>query len=137
MSEYVTNLFKKEMIETKPKGDILEILPYVGEDYLKVLCRTYELDVEKNIDTLHEELKTSITSEFSKRIMAEDPKFIKAFNDLYNGVVDYSDENLYIYFKEFSWRGWLFLFSNNRGKLFNYRIPDELCRIFEELLRTS
>lgn len=137
MSDFVTKLFEKEMIETRPKGNIGEILPYVGEEYLNVLAKTYGLEHIEDTDTLYEELEKAVISQFKERITAEDPIFIKGFNDLYNGVVDYGDENLYIFFKEFAWRGWLFLFSTNRGKLFNYRIPDEICEMFEELLRTT
>ena len=61
----------------------------------------------------------------------------KSFNEFYMGIIDYSDENVYISLKEFSNLGFIFLFTENGGKLYNFRIPEEICEIYDELLKTT
>lgn len=137
MSNFVYEFFKDETIEHPLLDDLKDILEILQEDYLEVIAKNNKIDPNTcTRNQLIEELNVLIPLNFKKEVMNFTPEKHKSFNELYRGIVDYSDENLYISLKEFSRLGFIFLFTENGGDLYNFRIPEEICEIYDEMLRT-
>lgn len=138
MSNFVYEFFKEETIEHPLVDDLKDILEIIQDNYLEIIAKNYSIDVEDhNRNQLIELLNKKIILDFKKNIMAFNEVEHKSFNELYRGMVDYSDENIYINLKKFSRLGMIFLFTENGGDLYNFRIPEEICEIYDELLRTA
>lgn len=138
MSNFVYEFFKEETIEYPLVDDLKDILEIIQDNYLEIIAKNYSMDVEDhNRNQLIELLNKKIILDFKKNIMDFNEVEHKSFNELYRGMVDYSDENIYINLKKFSRLGLIFLFTENGGDLYNFRIPEEICEIYDELLRTA
>ena len=136
MSNFVYEFFKPETLEHPLLDNLKEILEILNEDYLNTIALNYNIDSEKYTrNQIIDILNVKIPEDFKKNIMNFDEIEHKSFNEFYRGIIDYSDENVYINLKKFSRMGLIFLFTENQGKLYNFRIPEEICEIYDELLR--
>lgn len=136
VQNFVYEFFKEETIEHPLLDNLKEILEILQENYLNSIAKKYNIDLDKYTrNELIEILNKKIPVEFKKIIMTFDPVEHKSFNEFYRGMIDYSDENVYINLKKFSGLGIIFLFTENGGKLYNFRIPEEICEIYDEMLR--
>lgn len=136
MSNFVYEFFKEETIEYPLVDNLKDILEILQDNYLGVIAKNYEIDLDNfNRNQLIEILNKKIILDFKKNIMEFNEVEHKSFNELYRGIVDYSDENIYLNLKKFSRLGLIFLFTENGGKLYDFRIPEEICSIYDEMLR--
>ncbi|SHH12536.1 hypothetical protein SAMN02745245_00627 [Anaerosphaera aminiphila DSM 21120] len=137
MNNFVRELFSVETIEHPKLETLSETLEIIQDDYLELLVKNYYVDDEITRNQKISELNEKIKAEFRERLLKFSAEEHKSFNEFYNGVVDYSDENVYVNLKKFTNLGMLFLFTINDGKLYTFKIPDELCVVYEEMLKNS
>lgn len=138
MSNFVYEFFKPETIEHPLLDNLYDILRILQENYLNSIAEEYEINSDTHTrNEIIDILTEKIPSDFKNRLMAFTPEEHRAFYDFYNGIVDYSDEMVYVNLKKFSKMGIIFLFTENGGKLYNFRIPEELCKKYEYLLQNS
>ncbi|RVU55609.1 hypothetical protein [Anaerosphaera multitolerans] len=137
MNNFIKELFKVESIEHSKLETLEETLEIIEDDYLEKLTESYEIDVSIIRNEKIRRLNSKIKEDFKSNLMNFTSEEHKSFNEFYNGIVDYSDENVYVNLKKFTALGIIFLFTTNGGKLYIFKIPDELCEIYEELIRTS
>lgn len=130
MENFMTKVFRVETIEHPKKDNLKDILDLISDEYCTLMCNKYEIKEDKEI--LYKKILDEMVENLSNFTKEEH----KSFYDLYNGVVEYSDENLYINLKKFSALGYIFLFTTNGGKLYNFKMPDEIMDKYEELLRS-
>lgn len=136
MSNFVYEFFKPETLEHPVLDYLREILEILNEDYLNTIAENYGIDSNSYTrNQIIDMLSTKIPGDFRNNIMQFNPVEHKSFNEFYKGMIDYSDENVYINLKRFSKMGLIFLFTENGGKLYNFRIPEEICEIYDEMLR--
>lgn len=138
MNDFLLKLFAVETINTLPMDRLYPILENIENDYLKLIAKSYNLD----IDNLTQDekiivLNNTILNKFKETLLSFDEKEHKSFYDFYNGAVDYSDENVYVNMKKFTSLGLMFLFLSKSGTYFDFVIPNEIINIYEELLRSS
>ncbi len=138
MSNFIYDFFKPETIEHPLVDNLKDILEILEESYLRRIAKNNDVNEEEySRNQLIDLLTINIPKEFRKKIMKFNEIEHKSFNEFYMGIIDYSDENVYISLKEFSNLGFIFLFTENGGKLYNFRIPEEICEIYDELLKTT
>lgn len=125
---FIYELFKVETIHSKRCEKLEDILSLLNEKYINYLSKKY------NTDTIG--LKEKILKDFKDNLLKFTEDEHKSFYELYNGEVDYSNENLYINLKKFTSLGLVYLFTTNGGKLYEFQIPIELVNQYEDLLRT-
>ena len=125
---FIYELFKVETIHSKRCEKLEDILSLLNEKYINYLTKKY------NTDTIG--LKEKILKDFKDNLLKFTEDEHKSFYELYNGEVDYSNENLYINLKKFTSLGLVYLFTTNGGKLYEFQIPIELVNQYEDLLRT-
>ncbi|MGO3752202.1 MAG: hypothetical protein ACTJGH_05515 [Peptoniphilaceae bacterium] len=135
MENFVKNFFEIETINCKKENKLGNILELVEDEYLNLMLEKYKISKDDARNNLEAILKESIIRNFKNNLLGFTPLEHKSFYDLYNGIVEYTDENLYINLKKFTSLGLIFLFTTNEGQLFNYKIPDELMDVYEELLK--
>ena len=138
LSKIIKEFFKVETIDALPTGKIEDILNLVNDTYLEVMARNHQVDYDNlSMDDIKEELHNNILENFKATLMSFDKKELKSFNEFYQGIVDYSDEMVYVNLKKFLSLGFIFLFLSKSGGYFTFVMPDPLIDQFEELLRTS
>lgn len=125
---FIYELFKVETIHSKRCEKLEDILSLLNEKYINYLSKKY------NTDTIR--LKEKILKDFKDNLLKFTKDEHKSFYELYNGEVDYSNENLYINLKKFTSLGLVYLFTTNGGKFYEFQIPIELVNQYEDLLRT-
>lgn len=136
MANFVYEFFKNETIEHPVLDKLNEILQILSEDYLNSIAFNYGIESDKYTrNQIMDILNIKIVSEFKDRVTGFTPDEHKSFYEFYNGIIDYSNEMVYINLKKFSNLGLIYLFTDNGGKYYNFRIPEEICVIYEELLR--
>lgn len=131
MSRFLREFFRPVTIEGQVIDSLRDTLNVISEDHLSIILKSLCLneDVKKN------DLYDFLPQAFEKDLKSLDGNLIKAFNDIYKGIIDYTKDETYIILKKFTDKGYIFIYTNNDGKYFNYRIPDEICQVFEKLLR--
>lgn len=131
MSRFLREFFRPVTIEGQVIDSLRDTLNVISEDHLSIILKSHCLneDVKKN------DLYDFLTQAFEEDLKSLDGNLIKAFNDIYKGIIDYTKDETYIILKKFTDKGYIFMYTNNDGKYFNYRIPDEMCQVFEKLLR--
>ena len=131
MSRFLREFFRPVTIEGQMIDSLIDTLNVISEDHLNIILKSQGLneDVKKN------DLYDFLPQAFEKDLKSLDGNLIKAFNDIYRGIIDYTKDETYIILKKFTDKGYIFIYTNNDGKYFNYRIPDEICQVFEKLLR--
>lgn len=131
MSRFLREFFRPVTIEGQVIDSLRDTLNVISEDHLSIILKSQGLneDVKKN------DLYDFLPQAFEKDLKSLDGNLIKAFNDIYRGIIDYTKDETYIILKKFTDKGYIFIYTNNDGKYFNYRIPDEICQVFEKLLR--
>lgn len=137
MSNFVKEFFKKETIYGKPEESLSNILERIPDEHLQILCTLHHIDTTKPHGEIMDTLTQQILKGFSQQISACTAQEQKSFYEFYNGAIDYSNEYVYLHLKKFVQLGYIFLFTENDGRLFHFQIPAELCRQFEELLQIS
>lgn len=97
MSKIIKEFFKVETIDALPTGKIEDILNLVNDTYLEVMARNHQVDYDNlSMDDIKEELHKNILENFKATLMSFDKKELKSFNEFYQGIVDYSDEMVYV-----------------------------------------
>lgn len=138
MSDFLLKLFKVETINKLPIDKLYPIIENLDDAQRALISSSYKIDISKlNEEEQNKILHEKILSEFEKTLMNFDEKEHKSFYDFYNGVVDYSDENVYVNMKKFTALGIMYLFLSKSGTYFNFVIPTELTEKYEELLKSS
>lgn len=136
MSNFVSRFFSKETIYGKSQEDLNEILEVLRDEHLDILRQAHGLTPMTRsalIDALYEK----ITKGFRSNLLTWESEELKSFQEFYNGIIDYSNDYVYLHLKKFVQLGYIYLFTENEGQLFHFQIPQILCEQFEELLRTS
>lgn len=131
MSRFLREFFRPVTIEGQVIDSLRDTLNVISEDHLSIILKSQGL----NEDVKRNDLCEFLPQAFEKDLKSLDGNLIKAFNDIYRGIIDYTKDETYIILKKFTDKGYIFIYTNNDGKYFNYRIPDEICQVFEKLLR--
>ncbi len=131
MSRFLREFFRPVTIEGQMIDSLIDTLNVISEDHLNIILKSQGL----NEDVKRNDLCEFLPQAFEKDLKSLDGNLIKAFNDIYRGIIDYTKDETYIILKKFTDKGYIFIYTNNDGKYFNYRIPDEICQVFEKLLR--
>lgn len=131
MSRFLREFFRPVTIEGHMIDSLRDTLNVISEDHLNIILKSQGL----NEDVKRNDLCEFLPQAFEKDLKSLDGNLIKAFNDIYKGIIDYTKDETYIILKKFTDKGYIFIYTNNDGKYFNYRIPDEICQVFEKLLR--
>ena len=131
MSRFLREFFRPVTIEGQMIDSLIDTLNVISEDHLNIILKSQGL----NEDVKRNDLCEFLPQAFEKDLKSLDGNLIKAFNDIYRGITDYTKDETYIILKKFTDKGYIFIYTNNDGKYFNYRIPDEICQVFEKLLR--
>lgn len=131
MSRFLREFFRPVTIEGHMIDSLRDTLNVISEDHLNIILKSQGL----NEDVKRNDLCEFLPQAFEKDLKSLDGNLIKAFNDIYRGIIDYTKDETYIILKKFTDKGYIFIYTNNDGKYFNYRIPDEICQVFEKLLR--
>lgn len=131
MSRFLREFFRPVTIEGQMIDSLRDTLNVISEDHLNIILKSQGL----NEDVKRNDLCKFLPQAFEKDLKSLDGNLIKAFNDIYRGIIDYTKDETYIILKKFTDKGYIFIYTNNDGKYFNYRIPDEICQVFEKLLR--
>ena len=131
MSRFLREFFRPVTIEGQMIDSLRDTLNVISEDHLNIILKSQCL----NEDVKRNDLCEFLPQAFEKDLKSLDGNLIKAFNDIYRGTIDYTKDETYIILKKFTDKGYIFIYTNNDGKYFNYRIPDEICQVFEKLLR--
>lgn len=137
MSNFVKEFFKSETIYGKPEESLPNILERIEEEHLRILSTVHHIDVKKTRTEKINLLIENILNNFSTTLLSCDQEELKSFHEFYNGAVDYSNKYVYLHLKKFVQLGYIYLFTENDGRLFHFQIPVELCVQFEQLLQTS
>ena len=131
MSRFLREFFRPVTLEGQMIDSLRDTLNAISEDHLNIILKSQGL----NEDVKRNDLCEFLPQAFEKDLKSLDGNLIKAFNDIYRGIIDYTKDETYIILKKFTDKGYIFIYTNNDGKYFNYRIPDEICQVFEKLLR--
>lgn len=131
MSRFLREFFRPVTIEGQMIDSLIDTLNVISEDHLNIILKSQGL----NEDVKRNDLYDFLPQAFEEDLKSLDGNLIKAFNDIYKGIIDYTKDETYIILKKFTDKGYIFIYTNNDGKYFNYRIPDEMCQVFEKLLR--
>ncbi|WP_071025741.1 hypothetical protein [uncultured Peptoniphilus sp.] len=138
MSKIIMDFFKLETIDSIPTGNIPAVLNLVDDKYLEVMARNHKIDFDNlSLDDIKKDLHKAINNNFKDILLTFNKSELKSFNEFYQGIVDYSDEMVYINLKKFVSLGFIFLFLSKNGGYFDFVMPDELIVKFEDLLRNS
>jgi len=138
MNDFLLKLFAVETINTLPMDRLYPILENIENDYISLIEKTYDLDLESlGHDDKIKKLNDTILASFKNTLLNFDEKEHKSFYDFYNGAVDYSDENVYVNMKKFTSLGLMYLFLSKSGTYFDFVIPVEIIEIYEELLKSA
>lgn len=138
LSKIIKEFFKAETIDALPTGKIEEALDLVNDIYLEVMAKNHDVDYDNlSMEDIKIQLHKKILENFKPTLMTFNKSELKSFNEFYQGIVDYSDEMVYVNLKKFLSLGFIFLFLSKSGGYFNFVVPDPLIQMFEELLQTS